>query len=186
MLTGDLDSSLANLASNLDFGNGAKKWVLSLKSMWSSNNMMRLWSTILWLRKKDLIAHISQEYNAEWCTRSSNDSGEWNNNSSCNLLNLTFDYVLTDLLFWPWLLMVCWLIHYSDLDSWWCVDWFIIQGFGAFPGQQAQPQMVSRSSNSCENESFSNLLHLDNLSCMRWISSNDACHHAAQTSQHQL
>ena len=26
MLTGDLDSSLANLASNLDFGNGAKKW----------------------------------------------------------------------------------------------------------------------------------------------------------------
>ena len=26
MLTGDLDSSLANLASNLDFGNGAKKY----------------------------------------------------------------------------------------------------------------------------------------------------------------
>jgi len=28
MLTGDLDSSLANLASNLDFGNGAKKNLL--------------------------------------------------------------------------------------------------------------------------------------------------------------
>merc|ERR1711973_1021306 len=28
MLTGDLDSSLANLASNLDFGNGAKKNIM--------------------------------------------------------------------------------------------------------------------------------------------------------------
>ena len=53
MLTGDLDSSLANLASNLDFGNGAKKWVLSLKTKWCSNNMMGIWSTTLWLRKKD-------------------------------------------------------------------------------------------------------------------------------------
>ena len=35
MLTGDLDSSLANLASNLDFGNGAKKWDNCFSFWWN-------------------------------------------------------------------------------------------------------------------------------------------------------